>query len=157
MSEAANLTLKRIARTSVSDEIIAQIVDLIARGALKPGQRLPAERQLCKQFGVGRTSLREALRSLAVMGILDGRVGEGTFVCTDNEKYLANTLQLGLLFDAKGVQDLLEARLMLESQTAFWAAQRATAKHQQLMWEVGDLMNQWEALSREAAEQSSTV
>lgn len=126
MSENAHLTLNRIARTSVSDEIIAQIVDLIARGQLKPGQRLPAERELCKQFGVGRTSLREALRSLAVMGILEGRVGDGTFVSIDNEKYLKNAFQLGLLFDHKCVQDLIETRLMLESQTAFWATQRAT-------------------------------
>ncbi len=126
MSENAQLSLKPIARTSVSDEIIAQIVDLIARGQLQPGQRLPAERELCKQFGVGRTSLREALRSLAVMGILEGRVGDGTFVSVDNEKYLANAFQLGLLLDHKRVQDLIETRLMLESQTAFWAAQRAS-------------------------------
>ena len=126
MPEEAHLALKPVARTSVSDEIIAQIVDLIARGELEPGQRLPAERELCKQFGVGRTSLREALRSLAVMGILDGRVGEGTFVSADNEKHLANVLQWGLLLDRKRVQDLIETRLMLETQTAFLAAQRAT-------------------------------
>lgn len=117
--------MKPVVRTSVSDEIVARIVDLISRGMLKPGDRLPPERELCKQFGVGRTSLREALRSLSVMGILDGRVGEGTFVCS-NSRYLERSLQWGLLLEPKRVQDLVEARLMLESQTALLAAQRAT-------------------------------
>jgi GntR family transcriptional repressor for pyruvate dehydrogenase complex len=76
--------MRPVTRTSLSDEIVAQITELISREVLKPGDRLPSERELCKKFGVGRTSLREALRSLAVMGILDGRVGEGTFVSHSN-------------------------------------------------------------------------
>ncbi len=119
--------IKPVTRTSLSDEIVEQIIDLISRDVLKPGERLPAERELCKTFGVGRTSLREALRSLAVMGILDGRVGEGTFVCNNNRKHLEKVLQWGFLLDRKKVQDLVETRLTLESQTAFLAAQRATA------------------------------
>ena len=75
-----------IRRTSLSDKIIEQIINLISRKVLKPGQRLPSEKDLCKRFGVGRTSIREALRSLAVMGILDGRVGEGTFVSKNNQR-----------------------------------------------------------------------
>ena len=69
-----------------SDKIVEQIIDLIAQEVLKPGERLPSERELCTMFGVGRTSVREALRSLSVMGILDGRVGEGTFVCDNGEE-----------------------------------------------------------------------
>ena len=115
-------------RTSLSDDIVRQITDLISRGALRPGDRLPAERELCKQFGVGRTSLREALRSLIVMGILDVRLGEGTFVSDNQDKYLEKTLEWGLLLDPKVVEDLIETRLMLESQNAFLAAQRATAE-----------------------------
>jgi len=117
--------LKPVSRTSLSDEIVQQITELISHEVLKPGDRLPSERELCKKFGVGRTSLREALRSLAVMGILDGRVGEGTFVSPSNSKYLAKSLQWGLLLDRKKVQDLIETRLMLESQTTYLAAQRA--------------------------------
>ena len=116
-------------RTSVSDGIVEQVVDLISRDVLKPGDRLPSERELCKRLGVGRSSLREALRSLAVMGIIDGRVGDGTFVSDSNKRYLEKTLQWGLLLDRKRVQDLIETRLMLESQTAFLAAQRVTAEN----------------------------
>ena len=72
--------MRPVNRNSLSDAIVDQIIDLISRGVLKPGERLPSEKDLCLRFGVGRTTIREALRSMAVMGILDGRVGEGTFV-----------------------------------------------------------------------------
>ena len=121
--------MKPNTRTSVSDGIVEQVVDLISRDVLKPGDRLPSERELCKRLGVGRSSLREALRSLAVMGIIDGRVGDGTFVSNSNKRYLEKTLQWGLLLDRKRVQDLIETRLMLESQTAFLAAQRVTPEN----------------------------
>ena len=121
--------MKNETRTSVSDGIVEQMVDLISRDVLKPGDRLPSERELCKRLGVGRSSLREALRSLAVMGIIDGRVGDGTFVSNSNKRYLEKTLQWGLLLDRKRVQDLIETRLMLESQTAFLAAQRVTTEN----------------------------
>lgn len=123
--------LRRVHRNSLSDAIVEQIIDLISRGVLKPGERLPSEKQLCLRFGVGRTTIREALRSLGVMGILDGRVGEGTFVSADNRKYLEKALQWGLLIDRKSVNDLVETRLMLESQTAYGAAGRATPENLQ--------------------------
>ena len=89
-------TFEPVIRHSLSDEIITQLTDLISMGKLKPGQRLASERDLSKQFGVGRSSLREALRSLVVMGILEGRIGEGTYVAKDSQKYLARTAQWGL-------------------------------------------------------------
>ena len=125
-----------IRRTSLSDKIIEQIINLISRKVLKPGQRLPSEKELCKRFGVGRTSIREALRSLAVMGILDGRVGEGTFVSKNNQRYFERNLQWGLLLDRKKVEDLIEIRLMLETQTAFSAAQKVSQTNLQSMQET---------------------
>ena len=127
--------IKPVSRASLSDEIIQQIIDLISRGVLKPGERLPSERDLCKQFGVGRTSLREALRSLSVMGMLDVRLGEGTFVSQDSDRYLEKTLQWGLLLDPKVIEDLVETRMFLESQTAYLAAQRATTEN---LEEIGE-------------------
>jgi GntR family transcriptional regulator, transcriptional repressor for pyruvate dehydrogenase complex len=118
-----------VTRTSLSDEIVQQIIDLVSRKVFKPGERIPSERDLCKQFGVGRTSLREALRSLTVMGILDVRLGEGTFVSEGTAKYLEKTLQWGFLLDPKVIEDLIETRIFLESQTAYLAAQRATEQN----------------------------
>ena len=116
----AGEAMRPVHRTSVSDEIVAQITDLIAREVLKPGDRLPAERELCKRFGVGRSSLREALRSLAMMGILDGRVGEGTFVC-DNSKYLEKALQWGFALDGKRLHDLSEIAGFVQKIIRFWS------------------------------------
>jgi GntR family transcriptional regulator, transcriptional repressor for pyruvate dehydrogenase complex len=115
----------RVPRTSLSDHIIEQMTDLISRGALKTGERIPSEKDLCQQFGVGRTSVREALRSLSAMGILETRVGEGTFVAKDGGRAMERSFHWGLLMNPKTVEDLVETRLMLESQTAFLAAARA--------------------------------
>ncbi len=118
--------LQPIRRRALSDDIIDQLVDLIASDELPPGHRLPSERELSRQLGVGRASLREALRSLAVMGIVEGRVGEGTFVTKDSARYLEKSLRWGMLLDPKEISDLIETRTLLETQTAAFAAERAT-------------------------------
>jgi GntR family transcriptional repressor for pyruvate dehydrogenase complex len=119
--------LKPAQRSSLSDDIVEQLTSLIAREVLKPGERIPSEKQLCEQFGVGRTSVREALKSLSVMGILESHAGDGTFVSANSARYLERAFQWGLLLDHKVVNDLMETRLLLESHTAFLAARRATA------------------------------
>ncbi len=118
--------LKPVARRSLSDGIVDQMTGLIARGVLKPGDRIPSENQLCRRFGVGRTSVREALRSLSVMGILQSHAGDGTFVSGNTARCLERAFQWGLLLDRKVVEDLAETRLMLESHTAYLAARKAT-------------------------------
>lgn len=106
-----------------------QLTGLIARGALKPGDRIPSEKQLCDQFGVGRTSVREALRSLSGMGILESRAGFGTFVAKSSDRCLERAFQWGLLLNSKVVEDLVETRLTLESHAASLAATRATKEN----------------------------
>lgn len=123
---AVSIQVQRLSRESLSDRIVDQIIDLIAQGVLKPGAKIPSENQLGKQFGVGRTSVREALRSLSVMGILTTHAGDGTYVSEDSNRYLQKAFQWGLLLDRKVAQDLVETRLMLECQTAQIAATRAS-------------------------------
>jgi GntR family transcriptional repressor for pyruvate dehydrogenase complex len=118
----------RVFRASLSDHIIEQITGLLARGVLKPGDRIPSEKQLCQRFGVGRTSVREALRSLAVMGVLESHMGDGTFVTEDGSRFMERSFQWGLLLNPKIVENLVETRLMLESQTAYLAATRSTVE-----------------------------
>jgi GntR family transcriptional regulator, transcriptional repressor for pyruvate dehydrogenase complex len=119
--------LKPAQRISLSDDIVEQLTGLIAREVLKPGERIPSEKQLCEQFGVGRTSVREALKSLSVMGILESHAGDGTFVSANRARYLERAFHWGLLLDRKMVKDLVETRLLLESHTTYLAARRATA------------------------------
>jgi GntR family transcriptional repressor for pyruvate dehydrogenase complex len=116
----------QVSRVLLSDHIVEQIADLISRGVLKPGDRIPSEGQLCRQFGVGRSSVGEALRSLSTMGVLESRMGRGTFVREDSERFMERGFQWGLLLNPKIAEDLMEARLMLESQTAYLAAIKST-------------------------------
>src|SRR5262252_7630586 len=121
----SGLAFTRVPRLSLSDHIVEQIAELIARGALKPGDRIPSEKQLCEKFGVGRTSVREALRSLSVMGVLQSHMGDGTFVASDASRFLERSFQWGLLLNPKVMEDLIETRLMLESANAQLAAAKA--------------------------------
>jgi GntR family transcriptional regulator, transcriptional repressor for pyruvate dehydrogenase complex len=125
--KALPLQVQPVSRSSLSDRIVDQIVELISTGVLKPGTKMPSENDLRLQFGVGRTSVREALRSLSVMGILTTQAGDGTYVSEDSSRYLQKTLQWGLLLDKKVTQDLIETRLMLECQIASLAATKADA------------------------------
>src|SRR5581483_2988043 len=99
--------------------------------------------QLCQQFGVGRTSVREALKSLSVMGIVESHAGDGTFVSTNRDRYLERAFQWGMLLDRKQVNDLVETRLLLESQTTFLAAQRATDNDLAAMEQSIQGMEEW--------------
>jgi GntR family transcriptional repressor for pyruvate dehydrogenase complex len=65
-----------------TDQAIAKIKDLISSGEFTAGARLPTERQLTQRFGVSRSSLLEAVRALALVGVLESRVGDGTYVTT---------------------------------------------------------------------------
>jgi GntR family transcriptional regulator, transcriptional repressor for pyruvate dehydrogenase complex len=73
--------------------------------------------------------LREALRSLSIFGIIEVRLGEGTFISAGNARYLERILAWGYLLEPKILEDLMETRVFLESQTAYLAAQRATPEN----------------------------
>ena len=119
---------QQIKRATVSDAIVEQLLQLISSRTLKPGDRLPSERDLCTRFGVGRTSVREALKPLITMGILEGRIGRGTFVAAETGQF-QKPLEWGLLLDLHGQDDLVETRHMLETNAAHWAALRAKAEN----------------------------
>lgn len=117
---------KPIDKTSLSEEISRQIMRLVSSGDLKPGERLPSERELCTRFGVGRSSLREALRCLTIVGVLETRVGEGTFLALNGEKFIGTVLGWRVATEQKNVENLMTVRLALESETAANAAINAT-------------------------------
>src|ERR1700681_7878 len=116
--------IRPIKKTSISDEIVDQIMSLIAKGDLKPGQRLPSERELCKNFGAGRSSLREALRCLCIVGVLNARVGEGTSVAVDGAKFLGKIVEWRVMTEQHDIENLMEVRIALEGVTAASAALR---------------------------------
>jgi GntR family transcriptional repressor for pyruvate dehydrogenase complex len=124
--EFVNPKIRRIAKTSVSEEIAKQIIRLISTGELQPGQRLPSERELCEQFGASRSSLREALRCLSIVGVLNARVGDGTSVAVDGETFLRRIIEWRLITERHDVENLMEVRIGLEGVSAANAALRAT-------------------------------
>jgi GntR family transcriptional repressor for pyruvate dehydrogenase complex len=118
--------IKPVVKTSISDEIVDQIISLISKGDLKPGQRLPSERELCKNFGAGRSSLREALRCLCIVGVLNARVGEGTSVAVDGAKFLGKIVEWRVMTEQHDIENLMEVRIALEGLTAASAALRSS-------------------------------
>lgn len=122
----ATLKVRPVQKNSISDEIVQQVMKQISSGSLQPGQRLPSERELCKQFNAGRSSLREALRCLSIMGVLTARVGEGTSVATSGSKFLGTVMEWRVITERYDVRNLMEVRLALEGLAAASAAERAT-------------------------------
>lgn len=120
------MKVRPVQKNSISDEIVQQVMRQIANGNLLPGQRLPSERDLCKQFNAGRSSLREALRCLCIMGVLTARVGEGTSVAKDGNKFLETVMQWRVITEKYEIQNLMELRLALEGLAAASSAERAT-------------------------------
>jgi GntR family transcriptional repressor for pyruvate dehydrogenase complex len=118
--------IKRVTKLSISEEIARQIMDLIADGTLKPGQRLLSERELCGLFGASRSSLREALRCLSIVGVLNARVGEGTSVAEDGGKFLRKIMEWRLISENHDIENLLEVRIALEGVSAANSALNAT-------------------------------
>ncbi|MDH4221057.1 MAG: FadR family transcriptional regulator [Candidatus Aminicenantes bacterium] len=117
---------KTIKQVRVSDEIVNQIKNLISEGKLKPGVQLPPERDLIKEFGVSRPSLREALKSLVAMGFLEVRQAKRTFVKSMTSQKIEEPLSLLIKTDTQKIFDLIEVRKAMEAWSAFHAAKRAT-------------------------------
>jgi len=116
---------KSVKHVKVSDEIVNQVKTLISEGRLKPGDRLPPERDLVKEFSVSRPSLREALNTLVTMGFLEVK-GKRTFIKSVASESMQNPLSLLIKADTQKLFDLIEVRKAIEAWGAFLAAQRAT-------------------------------
>jgi len=108
------------------DKIIRQIRDLITSGQLKPGDRLPAERKMCERLGVGRTSLRDALRKLEFYGILKTHPQSGTVVAGMGLPALEGLITDMLGLRGNDFKSLVESRVILETNIAQLAAENRT-------------------------------
>jgi len=115
-------------QTRVTAVLIAKIKEMIAKGELAPGARLPAERDLAKQFDVNRASVRQVLKVLEMMGVLTQRVGDGTYLSTSAEAILNEPLDFLVLLDDLSHHELFETRLIVEPELAARAAERATTE-----------------------------
>jgi GntR family transcriptional repressor for pyruvate dehydrogenase complex len=117
--------IEPVRRLKVADSVAAQLERLITQGEYQLGDKLPPERVLAEQFGVGRSSMREAIRVIEASGLLRTDHGVGVFVVS-TKKVLPAMSQL-LVFDDFTVPELFEVRLSLEPDAASLAARRITA------------------------------
>jgi GntR family transcriptional repressor for pyruvate dehydrogenase complex len=117
--------IEPVRRLKVADSVAAQLELLITRGDIKPGDKLPPERVLAERFGVGRSSMREAIRVVEANGMLRTDHGRGVFVVSD-KKSMPKMADL-LVFDDFTVPELFEVRLSLEPDAASLAARRVLA------------------------------
>jgi GntR family transcriptional repressor for pyruvate dehydrogenase complex len=112
---------------SQTDVVIRRITGLVASGELAPGTRLPIERDLAAQLGVSRGSLREGVRALVTMGVLETRQGDGSYVTSLDPSLLLGPLAfLAELQSVSGGEELLEVRRVLEAEAASRAAATLT-------------------------------
>lgn len=95
-------------------DIVKEIRDMIRHEKIKPGDRIPSERELAEKLQVGRSTLREALRSLELLGLIETRRGEGTFLSDHRNHKLVEVLSTFILQDNKSREDVWETRLMHE-------------------------------------------
>lgn len=119
--------LTPIRRTTLTADICRKLVAHLMRGDWTEGEQIPPERLLCQHLGVGRASLREALKALEIMGMIETRLGEGTFVCQRSDFFARPLLWAITGSDVSDVRELVEARKLIEVELAGLAAERATA------------------------------
>lgn len=130
VSEEASPSFRSIRRLpAAADEVISTIKSMILEGELAPYQRLPSEKELAEALGVSRPTVREAIRGLMALNIIESRHGDGTYVTSLQPQLLAAPIDFLLRVDEQGLAALTEIRLVLESGVAEYAARKATPKH----------------------------
>lgn len=114
-----------IAKTGVSDLLVEHILGFVKAGRLRPGDKLPSERELAERFGVSRPTVREAMRGLSVLGVLEIRHGGGAFVTALDAADLLKPLNFFLSLSDVSIEKLYEARVLIEGELSALAAERA--------------------------------
>ncbi len=118
--------LQPIPRPNLTQEIVQRLVNVIVQEGLRPGDKLPSERELIARFSIGRSSLREALKILSAIGLVEVSVGEGMHVGRGDLSLIARPLTLGLMMGEGSRNELIETRRVLEVALAGFAAERAS-------------------------------
>ncbi len=125
-NEGNSLETLQVRRESLSEQVAEKIQQFIIQGQLRPGDRLPPERELGEQLGVSRTVIREATKQLQERGLLKVLTGSGTYVSKIDPAAISQSISLLMWGHGHAFHDLLEIRQMLEVEIAGHAAERAT-------------------------------
>lgn len=115
---------KPVKQKKVYQYVVEQIQNMILSGDLKKGDKLPAERELAEKLAVSRASVREALRALEIMGLLESRQGEGNFIKDSIGESFLEPLSLMFMLNNGKKEEILEFRKMIEVETTTLAAKK---------------------------------
>jgi GntR family transcriptional repressor for pyruvate dehydrogenase complex len=139
------MAYKALQSLRLYEQIVQQIEDSILQGALKPGDQLPAERELAQQFGVSRTAVREAVKVLREKGLVEAYSGRGTFITDGTSQAIRQSIDLMIkIGQPEGSTHLVEVREILEPEIAALAATRAEEQHVAAMREAVAVMDRAE-------------
>lgn len=132
--------LHPVKRSSISDQVIAQMKENIEKGIWMPGQRLPGEMQLCEAFGTSRVTVRNALQKLAGEGLIETRVGDGSYVRKYSLCDAMSRMNIPGSLTDREFRELLEFRCVMEGPLCELAVSRMTAEELERLGECYDTM-----------------
>lgn len=121
-----SVSMTPIDRAGITELVVQRIKELLERGELKAGSRLPPERELADMLSISRPSLRTALKALSVMGIIRAKPGAGTYIAEEIPEVFTEPMQFMTLIHNTSVEELFETRRIIEAGLAELAAERAT-------------------------------
>ena len=146
--------IERIRREPMAAEVARRLVDYLLSGGVEPGSRMPSERQLAEAFGVGRSAVREAIAALSLIGLIEVRHGDGTYLKRPESSLLPQVVEWGLLLGEQRTVDLVEARQKIEADIASLAAHRRTEED---LADLRRLLGRMEWESREGGDPAAFV
>ena len=133
-----------IKNTKVYEQVIDQIKEMINEGTLKKGDKLPSERDLAQQLNVGRTSIREAIRALEVIGLIDCKQGEGNYIKSGFKDNLVEPLSIMFMLEGSSPDEIWELRKIIEVEAAGLAAKRINDEQLKELKEIALSLNNYE-------------
>jgi DNA-binding FadR family transcriptional regulator len=122
LTKDTDALIRPVSRATLPQEIVKALTDLIMRRVWKPGDLIPSEKELAIRFQVGRSTIREAVKSLVVLGVLEARAGEGSFVREPTSELLSGGFRWGLLLSEGNLDHFVDVRVLIEVECARRAA-----------------------------------
>ena len=135
--------LNPVKSTKIYEAVMEQIKVNVKTGELKKGDKLPSERELSEKLQVSRTSVREALKSLSILGLIESKHGEGNFIKKDFEDSLLEPLSIIFLLLGNGNEEILEFRKIVEPECAAIAAQKISKEELDEIYDIMNELNLW--------------
>ena len=129
-----------VVKDRLSDQVARELQSMICNHLYQIGDKLPVENDLAQMFNVSRITIREAVRMLSIMGILDVRQGDGTFVKSLSPESFMKPLLPMLSLNKKNLEDIFEVRMLIECKSAELAAENASEEQTQALHDLLDSM-----------------